>query len=466
MTTGDEDVSLKNILQHQNRLLEWLIGQSSGTATNIESWSNYAEQLEHHFKSQGVEKDVQKKQFLLYWVGPESYQLINQLNAGQTIEDVSFAQILQLLTEHLVKPTHAIASRYDFMQCTTNENEKYSERLARLKEKARNCHFYNQTIFTEKQAIDDRIKYHIVMNIPHSSVRNSSLQMDSPTLDEVLRVCNTHELIQSRNRIMSSKDQEGQVEALRSKQEIEEINALRKNADIQPRSFYRNQSRPIYRDTYAIGSCKVMATLNERLQILWVTVLDTVGQPLFGRTWISAFNIEWPNFITHANSFEYNSKQLESIELIEFTLNNDHKIRDLLDCYSGLFKPSTTCVKNFEVKLTLNADAIPQCWRSRRVPFAMRKAVETELNRQLKLGIIGQVDTVREHVDWDAPVVIVRKPDGSVRICGDFRVTINLNLRLNTYILPTFDDVMAKILGGELYSILDIKDAYLQLGVE
>ncbi|KAI0988385.1 hypothetical protein GJ496_006832 [Pomphorhynchus laevis] len=92
-----------------------------------------------------------------------------QLNAGQTIEDVPFAKILRLLTEHFVTPTHAIASRYDFMQCTVNENEKYSECLARLKEKARNCHFYNHTIVTEKQAIDDRIKYHIVMNTQHSS---------------------------------------------------------------------------------------------------------------------------------------------------------------------------------------------------------------------------------------------------------------------------------------------------------
>ncbi|KAI0987333.1 hypothetical protein GJ496_004062 [Pomphorhynchus laevis] len=219
MTTGDEYVSLKNILQHQNRLLERLIGQSSGTTTgaehspisvyrqftkNIESWSDYTEQLEHHFKSQGVEKDVQKKQFLLSWVGPETYQMINQLNAGQTIEDVSFAQILQLPAEHFVKPTHAITSR---------------EWLARLKEEARNCHFYKQTIVTEKQAIDDRINDNIVMNTPHSSVRNSLLQMDSPLLDEVLRVCNTHELIQSSHRIMSSKDQEGQVEALRIKQE-------------------------------------------------------------------------------------------------------------------------------------------------------------------------------------------------------------------------------------------------------
>ncbi|KAI0987339.1 hypothetical protein GJ496_009554 [Pomphorhynchus laevis] len=104
------------------------------------------------------------------------------MNLGQTIEDVSFAQILQLLTKHFVKPTHAIASRYDFMQCAMNENEKYSEQLARLKEKARNCHFYNQTIVTEKQAIDDRINDHIVMNTAHSSVRNSLLQMDSPML--------------------------------------------------------------------------------------------------------------------------------------------------------------------------------------------------------------------------------------------------------------------------------------------
>ncbi|KAI0987341.1 hypothetical protein GJ496_009556 [Pomphorhynchus laevis] len=135
----------------------------------------------------------------------------------------------------------------------------------------------------------------------------------------------------------------------------------------------------------AIGSCKVMATLNERSQMLWATVLDTAGQPLFNRTWIIQF------------------------ETVRIFLNNDE-----------LFEPSTTRVKNFEVKLTLNADAIPQCRRSRRVPFAMREAIETELNRQLKLGIIEQVDTSHEHIDWAATVVIARKPGGSVRICGDF----------------------------------------------
>ncbi|KAI0987332.1 hypothetical protein GJ496_004061 [Pomphorhynchus laevis] len=146
----------------------------------------------------------------------------------------------------------------------------------------------------------------------------------------------------------------------------------------------------------AIGSVKVMATLNERSQMLWATVLDTAGQPLFGRTFLRV---------------QFETVRIDRTD--KSTLNNDDKIRDLLDCYSGLFEPSTTCVKNFEVKLTLNCDAIPQCRGSRRVPFAMREAIETEFNRQLKLVIIEQIDTAHEHVDWAAPVVIARKPDGS-----------------------------------------------------
>ncbi|KAI0988044.1 hypothetical protein GJ496_007081 [Pomphorhynchus laevis] len=154
----------------------------------------------------------------------------------------------------------------------------------------------------------------------------------------------------------------------------------------------------------AIGSCKIMATLNERSQMLWATS----------------------------------------------TLNNDDKIRDLLDCYSGLFEPSTTCVKNFEVKLTLNADAIPQCRGSRQVSFAMRGAVETELNRQLTLGIIEQVDTSHEHVDWAAPAVIVHKPDGSPLNQWDIPSRSWMRLHVD----------FAGTIGGQMY--LAVIDGYNQ----
>ena len=55
------------------------------------------------------------------------------------------------------------------------------------------------------------------------------------------------------------------------------------------------------------------------------------------------------------------------------------------------------------------------------MPFALRGAVETELDRLEKLGIVEKVS----HSDWATPIVPVVKGDGKVRICGDYKVTLN-----------------------------------------
>ncbi|KAI0989756.1 hypothetical protein GJ496_004165 [Pomphorhynchus laevis] len=74
--------------------------------------------------------------------------------------------------------------------------------------------------------------------------------------------------------------------------------------------------------------------------------------------------------------------------------------------YAEVFGLGTTHVKDYEVELTIDTNAIPHCWGSRRVPFSLRESVEAELQRQLKQGVIEPVDTSQEIVDWAAPIGI------------------------------------------------------------
>ena len=55
----------------------------------------------------------------------------------------------------------------------------------------------------------------------------------------------------------------------------------------------------------------------------------------------------------------------------------------------------------------------------------MRRKVEQELDRLQKQCIIRPVT-------WAAPIVPVLKKDGSVRICGDYRLTVNQTAKLET----------------------------------
>ena len=64
---------------------------------------------------------------------------------------------------------------------------------------------------------------------------------------------------------------------------------------------------------------------------------------------------------------------------------------------------------------------MPKYHRPRSVPFAMKSVVEEELNRLESTGVLERVEVA----DWAAPIVAVPKKDGRVRICGDYKVTIN-----------------------------------------
>nr|XP_039266275.1 uncharacterized protein K02A2.6-like [Styela clava] len=75
------------------------------------------------------------------------------------------------------------------------------------------------------------------------------------------------------------------------------------------------------------------------------------------------------------------------------------------------------------------------------------------------MGVLKKV----ESSDWASPIVPVLKADGSVRICGDFKVTINPELDVPEYPLPRPEDLFSKLNGGQKFSKLDLSEAYQQV---
>ena len=65
--------------------------------------------------------------------------------------------------------------------------------------------------------------------------------------------------------------------------------------------------------------------------------------------------------------------------------------------------------------------------------------------------------------DWAAPVVAVPKTDGGIRLCGDYKVTVNPVLDVDQYPLPKPDDIFAILSGGQLFTTRDLTHAYNQL---
>ena len=71
-----------------------------------------------------------------------------------------------------------------------------------------------------------------------------------------------------------------------------------------------------------------------------------------------------------------------------------------------------------------------------------------------------------QSADWAAPIVPIVKPDGSIRICGDYKLTVNQASRVESYPLPRIEDIFASLSGGKLFTKLDLAHAYNQIPLD
>ncbi|XP_015608312.1 uncharacterized protein LOC107274076, partial [Cephus cinctus] len=68
--------------------------------------------------------------------------------------------------------------------------------------------------------------------------------------------------------------------------------------------------------------------------------------------------------------------------------------------------------------------------------------------------------------EWATPIVPVFKSNGNIRICGDFKMTLNPHIIMDIYPLHTIDDIFAKLQNGDTFTELDLTHAYMQFPVE
>ena len=139
--------------------------------------------------------------------------------------------------------------------------------------------------------------------------------------------------------------------------------------------------------------------------------------------------------------------------------NTSLTLKSVLDKYSDVFKKELGTLKGFKAKLALKPDSKPQFCRPRQVPYALKGAVDRELQHLEITGVIERIP----HSKWATPLVAVPKEDGSVRLCGDYRKTVNPAIEIDQYPLPHPEDLMAELTGGHKFSKLDLSAAYQQM---
>jgi transposase InsO family protein len=98
--------------------------------------------------------------------------------------------------------------------------------------------------------------------------------------------------------------------------------------------------------------------------------------------------------------------------------------------------------------------------RPYRAPLNKRIVIENALQGMLEAKVIE-----RSMSPWAFPLVVVKKKDGSDRMCVDFR-TLNKIVRPASYPLPLIDDILALLGGSTCFSSLDMKSGYWQVRMD
>ncbi|KAK1414363.1 hypothetical protein QVD17_16561 [Tagetes erecta] len=114
-----------------------------------------------------------------------------------------------------------------------------------------------------------------------------------------------------------------------------------------------------------------------------------------------------------------------------------------------------------EIEFTI--DLIPGTEPISKAPYRMAplelKELKEQLQELLELGFI------RPSVSpWGAPVLFVKKKDGSMRLCIDYRELNKITIR-NRYPLPRIDDLFDQLQGAKFFSKIDLRSGYHQLKI-
>lgn len=194
-----------------------------------------------------------------------------------------------------------------------------------------------------------------------------------------------------------------------------------------------------------IGCMSLNIAYLGRTNKLPIYVIRNGGPPLLGRDFMCAFELRLVSSLGYCNN----------------VTDADSVVQSLTNAYPNVFSDELGCFTIFEIKLPVKSDVKPVFFKSRPVPFAIRDKVNNELDRLVGLGILKPVN----YSEYASPIVPVLKRDGSIRICADYSVTINKQLLVEKYPLPTAQELFTKLHGGKEFSKLDLSMAYNQLKI-
>ncbi|XP_052732508.1 uncharacterized protein LOC108341297 [Vigna angularis] len=149
---------------------------------------------------------------------------------------------------------------------------------------------------------------------------------------------------------------------------------------------------------------------------------------------------------------------------VERSFNKEHsRGRTVVDEFLDVFPnevPGLPPVREVEFTIDLVTTAAPISVQ----PYRMAPAELVELKKQIE-ELLDKRFIRSSASPWGAPVLLVKKKDGSSRLCIDYRQLNKLTIK-NKYPLPRIDDLLDQLQGACVFSKIDLRSGYHQIRVK
>jgi len=131
----------------------------------------------------------------------------------------------------------------------------------------------------------------------------------------------------------------------------------------------------------------------------------------------------------------------------------------IIDQYSDVFC-GLGCYLD-EYHITVDPSVLPVVNPPHRVPLSLQPKLKQKLD-SLVNGVLMKRD---EPTDWVNSLLIVQKKDKSLSLCLDLR-QLNLAIKREHYVIPTADDIIARLHGKSVFTIISMKGALWQVKLD
>ena len=125
---------------------------------------------------------------------------------------------------------------------------------------------------------------------------------------------------------------------------------------------------------------------------------------------------------------------------------------------------SIGCLYNFQAHIVLKEHAQSSYFEPHPLPIHIRPLVIKKLNEMIKDGILEKV--LPGGSKWASPMVIVRKSNGDLQVCADYKVGINPKICSDSFPMPNVETAFSALASMQYFTKIDLASAYNQLQLD